>query len=182
MVNLSINWIEWKKVVGFLVVSTWVFSSQAGQINATSGPYRTPLVELYTSEGCSSCPPADKWISKLGETLNDGFHAVPLAFHVDYWNRLGWPDPYSDPKFTERQQELARNNKQRSIYTPEFLVSGRETRGTTAVVRDIQSANQQLAEVMITFGVMPTNRARQIAADLIIGGANVGDELYLAVF
>ena len=158
-----------------------VHSVSAGQVTATSGPFRTPIVELYTSEGCSSCPPADQWISKLGQTISDDFHAVPLAFHVDYWNQLGWPDPFSDSRYTERQRELAINNRQRSIYTPEFLVSGKEARGTTAVVTEIQAANTELAKVMITFGVMPL-QGDQLAAELLVDNSVNGAELYLAVF
>ena len=158
-----------------------VHSASAGQVTAARGPFRTPIVELYTSEGCSSCPPADQWISKLGQTISDDFHAVPLAFHVDYWDQLGWRDPFSDSRYTERQQELAINNRQRSIYTPEFLVSGKEARGTTAVVKEIQAANTELAKVMITLGVMPL-QGDQLAAELLVDNSVNGAELYLAVF
>lgn len=169
---------KWWLVLLSLVV---VNSALAQQIKATSGPYRTPVVELYTSEGCSSCPPADEWISKLGRAMSSEFHAVPLAFHVDYWNRLGWPDPYSDSEFTKRQQQHAVNNRQRSIYTPEFLVSGKETRGTSAVVEHIKSANTELAEVLITFGVMPLDSG-DLVAELLVENSVSGAELYLAIF
>ncbi|MGI9291894.1 MAG: DUF1223 domain-containing protein [Gammaproteobacteria bacterium] len=153
----------------------------AGEINITSGAHRTPVVELYTSEGCSSCPPADQWVSKLGDALGGDFHAVPLAFHVDYWNYLGWEDPFSRAEYTTRQRELAANNRQRSIYTPEFAVSGRETRGTSAVVEAIQSANAELAEVMIEMNLMAEGE-REIAATLTINSVSEDAELYLAVY
>ena len=167
-----------------IFTATLIFSTMpvlAGKISASSHSFRSPVVELYTSEGCSSCPPADEWISKLGDTIDADFHAVPLAFHVDYWNRLGWPDPFSNSEFTDRQRELAAINQQRSIYTPEFLVSGDETRGTGAVVRAIQSANAEPATVNISVDVDNVSDS-EIKAELKI--ANMADDavLYLAIF
>ncbi|GAB4185558.1 MAG: DUF1223 domain-containing protein [Wenzhouxiangellaceae bacterium] len=82
------------------------------------------LVELYTSEGCSSCPPADAWLAQVGRHDN----IIALAFHVDYWNALGWHDRFSDQRYSQRQRDIARHNHQRSIYTPEIVVNGREHR------------------------------------------------------
>ena len=154
--------------------------SYAGEVKVTSAPTITPVVELYTSEGCSSCPPADEWVSKLGDTLTSEFHAVPLAFHVDYWNQLGWPDPFSDKAYTDRQREHAIQNRQRSIYTPEFLVSGKETRGTNKVVKAIGSANQELARVMITYGVR--SEGGMLVADMLINNPVEDAPLYLVVY
>ena len=164
-----------------MLLTGLISNVQAEQVLATSGPNRTPIVELYTSEGCSSCPAADQWIAKLGDAIGDEIQAVPLAFHVDYWNRLGWPDPFSDSRFTERQRQLAFNNKQRSIYTPEFLVSGRESRGTTAVVKEIRRANSELAKVMISFGVIK-GIDNNVTAEMLVDSSLDGAELYLAVF
>ncbi len=167
-----------------LVMLGTVGQAMAGQISVTSGPYRVPVVELYTSEGCSSCPPADQWISKLGEAIGQGLDAVPLAFHVDYWNRLGWKDEFSNKAYTERQQLLAGINKQRSIYTPEFLVSGAETRGTTTVVKAIQQANTELAEAVITLSVDAAkgNTGDNLDANLLINCEVDNAELYLAIY
>ena len=154
---------------------------QAEKISATSGTNVTPVVELYTSEGCSSCPPADRWISKLGDSLGDSLQAVPLAFHVDYWNQLGWPDPFSRSAFTDRQRQLAAYNQQRSIYTPEFLVSGLETRGTTAVVDAIRQANTMLAKAMISLDIR-VGAENTLEADALVDCDVPGAALYLAVF
>ena len=167
----------------FLVMLGLVITlpAHSEKFSVASTDFRTPVVELYTSEGCSSCPPADRWIRKLGDLLGDELHAVPLAFHVDYWNYLGWEDPFSDRKFTERQRTLATINRQRSIYTPEFLVSGAETRGTQAVVESIQAANKDKAELHIGIAV-DLVKGDGIIADIDIGG-NPGDAvLYLAVY
>jgi len=87
-----------------------------------SAPQR---VELYTSEGCSSCPPADRWMSSL-EAAND---RILLAFHVDYWDQLGWPDRFADARFSQRQSQLAARAGSRAVYTPEVAVEGGEYRG-----------------------------------------------------
>lgn len=92
-----------------------------------SPSHRVALVELYSSEGCSSCPPADNWLSQWknsGTTQS----IVPLALHVDYWNSLGWTDRFSQHRFTERQQTLTDLAGGHTIYTPEIFVSGRELR------------------------------------------------------
>ena len=121
--------------------------SSEKSITITSHTNIVPVVELYTSEGCSSCPPADEWLSQLGEPLYENFRAVPLAFHVDYWNYLGWKDPYSSEQYTERQKDTAHKNRQRTIYTPQFTVTGRDTRGVHKVLERIRKANQLMADV-----------------------------------
>ena len=91
-----------------------------------SGPTATALVELYTSEGCSSCPPAERWLSALKTDKNLWSQIVPIAFHITYWDDLGWPDPYARTAFTQRQHNYANAWNAHSIYTPEFVYQGRE--------------------------------------------------------
>jgi len=86
------------------------------------------LVELYSSEGCSSCPPADEWMTTLRKDAGLWKTFVPVEFHVDYWNRLGWADPYSKAAFTGRQNEYAAEWNQSNVYTPAFVLNGREWR------------------------------------------------------
>lgn len=114
-------------------------------IEISSGDRQTAVVELYTSEGCSSCPSADRWLSRLIETPSDEVNVLALAFHVDYWDYLGWKDRFSDADYTRRQRHLGANNLQRTIYTPEFFVNGMEARGTNNILDKIQQANQQQA-------------------------------------
>ena len=101
---------------------------QAAQCNVKSGSKRVALLELYTSEGCSSCPPADKWLSDLAEKGIGADKLLPLSLHVDYWNYIGWRDPYSEPQYTQRQREIAQRNSLRSIYTPQLVFNGRDFR------------------------------------------------------
>lgn len=95
---------------------------------ADTGDRSMVLVELYTSEGCDSCPPADALLSKLTQQAAPAGTIVPLAFHVDYWDRLGWKDRYADPRYTERQWVLAGRAGSRLVYTPQFLRNGADWR------------------------------------------------------
>lgn len=94
----------------------------------TSGPEQVPLLELYTSEGCSSCPPADKWISQLTKSEDLWTSVVPIAFHVDYWNYLGWPDRFSHPKYAQRQRRFQQQGYTSGVYTPGVILNGQEWR------------------------------------------------------
>lgn len=102
--------------------------AQAAEVKLESGPARTHLLELYTSEGCSSCPPAEAWLSKLKDEPRLWREIVPIAFHVDYWDRLGWRDPFASKLWTARQYEYSARWKSSSVYTPGFVLDGREWR------------------------------------------------------
>ncbi|WP_161974613.1 DUF1223 domain-containing protein [Piscinibacter terrae] len=92
---------------------------------ASSGNTAATLVELYTSEGCNSCPPADRWLSSLKSRVD----VVPLAFHVDYWDRLGWKDRFGSAAFSQRQGQQLAVNGSRFAYTPQVVVDGADQRG-----------------------------------------------------
>ncbi len=96
-----------------------------------SGETQTALLELYTSEGCSSCPPAEARLGKLRDDPGLWKQFVPVAFHVDYWDNLGWPDRFASPMFTRRQYDYAARWGTGTVYTPAFVQNGRE--GTGAV-------------------------------------------------
>ncbi|WP_343216009.1 DUF1223 domain-containing protein [Collimonas antrihumi] len=118
--------------------------AQAQDYMAQSPAYRVALVELYSSEGCNSCPPADQWLSRLGAQARPD-KVVPLALHVDYWDNLGWKDRFGDHRFTARQQELAAFAKNRVVYTPEIFVGGRELRHWN-MKSDFDAAAGKIAE------------------------------------
>ncbi|MGB5327524.1 MAG: DUF1223 domain-containing protein [Gammaproteobacteria bacterium] len=127
-----------------VLASLFSLSAFAGDpIVVSSGDKQTAVVELYTSEGCSSCPSADRWLSRLIEVPKDELDVLALAFHVDYWDYLGWKDRFSSAAYTSRQRELGANNLQQTIYTPEFFVNGMEARGTSNILDKIRQANQQ---------------------------------------
>ena len=119
-------------------------SAFAQECRVASGPRTTALVELYTSEGCSSCPPADRWLSGLGGAGSPQ-RFVPVAFHVSYWDYIGWKDRYADVRFTERQRTLAAAAGARGVYTPQVLLGGRDFRAwpSERLVRDgIEAINR----------------------------------------
>jgi hypothetical protein len=91
----------------------------------TSAGRQTPLIELYTSEGCSSCPPADHWLSGLATRGGLWTDFVPVAFHVDYWDYIGWKDRFAEPDWSARQRELAAEGGARTVYTPGVFVDGK---------------------------------------------------------
>ncbi len=103
---------------------------------AQSGPKTAALVELYTSEGCSSCPPADQQLSRLHQVLDPTATVVPLALHVGYWDYIGWKDPYAQSAFEQRQSWLVHTNRHDTVYTPQFFVGGAELRSWRGALAD----------------------------------------------
>ncbi|MBI3374530.1 MAG: DUF1223 domain-containing protein [Betaproteobacteria bacterium] len=115
-----------------------------------SGPNTAALVELYTSEGCSSCPPADRQLSRLRQALDPAAEAVPLSLHVGYWDYIGWKDPYAQTAFGERQNWLVHANQRKTVYTPQVFVSGTELRSSQGALRDkVRQLNAQPAAAAI---------------------------------
>jgi hypothetical protein len=114
----------------------------AAECSAKSGATTLPLLELYTSEGCSSCPPADKWLSglKLGPDK-----VVPLTFHVDYWDYIGWKDKFSKSEYSDRQRKTAAFAGAGFVYTPQFVLNGRDFKGLDVPrLNQVTSASQKL--------------------------------------
>ena len=108
-------------------LSTGVLSNQ--EITFSSGEKQTTMIELFTSQGCSSCPPAEQWLNSLKNHEALWSQIIPIAFHVDYWDRLGWPDVYADKAYSARQYRHRQQNHIRSVYTPGLVVNGKEWRG-----------------------------------------------------
>ncbi|NNJ93961.1 MAG: DUF1223 domain-containing protein [Halobacteria archaeon] len=104
---------------------------QAASLVMDSGERQVTLLELYTSQGCSSCPPAERWLNDYVEDDALWQSIVPVAFHVDYWDYIGWKDPYATAANGERQRDYARAGHARTVYTPGFFTNGREWRGWT---------------------------------------------------
>jgi hypothetical protein len=117
----------------FGITTSHLLAEQPGSTSPAttfeSGETHSTLIELFTSEGCSSCPSAEKWLSGLKSNQGLWKKIVPVAFHVDYWDHLGWRDRFAKPEFTSRQQRYAAAWGGDSVYTPGFVVNGKEWRG-----------------------------------------------------
>ena len=143
--------------------------ADAAACRAGSGRTQTAVVELYTSEGCSSCPPADRWLSRL-KTADPG--VVALAFHVDYWDRLGWKDRYASPAYTARQAQQQQSNGARFTYTPQVVVDGRDRTDWPSIAAPLGRSGDARVEAVlardgrrVTASVTPLAGApRQLAA------------------
>lgn len=147
MVNSrSFRWVS-ICLTGILAGASSLASGQS--CTGQSGLAITPVIELYTSEGCSSCPPADRWLSGLKSQPSIAARPVVQAFHVGYWDYIGWVDRFASPAHTERQRQVAKWNRQRSIYTPQAVLNGQDWRGWGSGV-DRVPTDKELAHVSIT--------------------------------
>jgi hypothetical protein len=146
------------------------------------------LIELYTSEGCSSCPPADRWLSGFAnKTAQQPSPVIPLAFHVDYWDSLGWRDRFAAPKFTARQTERVSSNRGTFAYTPQILVNGRDSMAwrQASAPGEISSGGTSAPGADLVLQ-LDTQREGRIAVDLetkVLAASDAGHAVvYLALF
>lgn len=156
-------------------------SSSAGDSNAT-GTRRPVLLELFTSEGCSSCPPADRVLETFDRTQPvAGADLIVLSEHVDYWDRLGWRDPFSSPIFTERQEAYVSQMHHDSAYTPELVVDGQ----TDVVGSDEREARAAIlrAEKHVKAPIHLTGQRDGAAAkiEIQVSAAARGTDVYVAL-
>jgi hypothetical protein len=124
--------------------------SVAATCTAESSNHRVAVLELYTSEGCNSCPPADRWLNSLRDRGFDTRRVIPLAFHVDYWNYIGWSDRFAKPAFSQRQRSVAERNSAAFVYTPQFMFDGRDIRSPWVAGRlseKLQPINSRTAPI-----------------------------------
>lgn len=138
---------RWKTTLLGLFMYTGALAASAQTFN--SGPGQVTLLELYTSQGCSSCPPAERYLNTLTGHDDLWTRLVPLAFHVDYWDYIGWRDPYGAPAHGQRQRALAAAAQARTVYTPGFFNNGREWRGWV-FRRDPQAIDAEPGNLAVT--------------------------------
>lgn len=159
-------------------------ASYAGQAcEVKSGAATAALVELYTSEGCSSCPPADHALGELRRQAGPGAVLVPLALHVSYWNQIGWVDAYAQKSFDARQSQLLEHASHQVVYTPQFFVNGSELRGWDAALpAAIRKANAIPAPLTIALKSTPSGSgALLLDASAAAPDPRLAGALYLAV-
>ena len=141
-----------------------------------SPAHTVALLELYTSEGCSSCPPADRYLSTVAASAVPGpDKLVPLSLHVDYWNNIGWKDRFSSRLYTERQQQLSALASSRTVYTPEVFIAGRELRDwQNGLAERVAKVNAQpaKADLKLTLGAASN---KQLPVTVHASAANASD-------
>jgi hypothetical protein len=160
---------------------------QAMQCRAQSSNTTTALVELYTSEGCDSCPPADRWLSSLGARGYAPDRVVPIALHVDYWDYIGWKDPYAKQAFSARQRKMASLARAAMVYTPQVLLQGRDFRNWSAGAfeQEVAKINASAAKARITLLLdrpAPGTFEVEAAAELLDARLRADTALYLGAY
>jgi hypothetical protein len=123
-----------QKIIAGIFIALWLLLNSASakadeKIILSSTERQTTLMELYVSQGCSSCPPAQDWLNGFVDDPQLWKDIIPVVFHVDYWDGLGWKDPFASREFTHRQRHYKAADRIASIYTPGFVVNGKEWRG-----------------------------------------------------
>jgi hypothetical protein len=165
----------------FLAAVLSAFAARAAAAcSAESGATLVPLIELYTSEGCSSCPPADRWLAGLPPGK-----AVPLALHVDYWDYIGWRDRFADARFSARQREVVRRGGGRVVYTPQVLLDGRDFRGWRdgdAFARALSAAAAKPARARLALAAERTSAGWSVRLDGQVAARKGRALAYLAIY
>jgi hypothetical protein len=164
-----------------------VASVQAAQCGAHSPAATTALVELYTSEGCDSCPPADRWLSSLGPRGFAPDRVVPIALHVDYWDYIGWKDPYARQAHSARQRKMARLARVAMVYTPQVLLQGRDFRhwGSSSFDQAVSKINAQPAKARISLSLDTRRKDAlevEVAAELLEKAPSEQVALFLGAY
>ena len=134
------------------LISLSTQSALATECNTKSGKTIVPLLELYTSEGCSSCPPADQWLSGLKLSADK---LTALAFHVDYWDYIGWKDPFAKTAYSERQRQIAAFGGAGFVYTPQFTFNGKDFRNwnDSRLRQSLASISKEVSHVNLTLNL-----------------------------
>ncbi len=151
-----------------VALSALMLSNAYAACTAASGAKRVTLVELYTSEGCDSCPSADRWIAGLKSRKD----VVPLSFHVDYWDYIGWKDPYAQRAFSDRQHVRAQAQNSRSVYTPQVMFNGQDFtvwRNENATSGSLQKLSALSAPVELSIKAELSANAVKISIETLEG-------------
>ena len=175
-------WLKLIAAAGFALMLSPTL--KAAECSAASGPARVALLELYTSEGCSSCPPADRWVSQLSAQGYTAERVIPLALHVDYWDYIGWRDRFANPAFSARQREMARLGRSTVVYTPQVMINGRDFRNwysSGSFERQIAELKQEPARANIQLKLSRSTLDR-VDTQVTVSGQKDNLVLYLALY
>lgn len=153
-----------KRLVAFALATPFVALAAAPACRVASGDRLTPVIELYTSEGCSSCPPADHWLSSL-----KGKPVVAQAFHVAYWDYIGWKDRFASPAFVSRQKDVAAVNGLNGIYTPQLVRNGHDWRNWRQAGQGIDFTAPARAAITLQSGESANNYEARVTPTATAG-------------
>ena len=169
----------------FLIPALFLFVTSVNadnqRLTAVSPEHRVSLLALYTSEGCSSCPPADKFLSNLQRAGVSNKQLIPLAFHVTYWDYIGWKDPYASPKHDDRQRKTAQFDQARTIYTPQFVLNGSDYRDYDNFSSNVRKVIQQVAKVGLTLNASHAKQQTNVELKTDLSQSDVDDVAYYIV-
>jgi hypothetical protein len=166
----------------FCIAAT--LTAQAHAACSVASPAHTlALTELYTSDGCDSCPPANRWLSALAARGFGSDKVVPLGLHVDYWDYIGWKDIYAQPQFTERQRMLSRLSGSTFVYTPQVVVQGRDFRGWGSAAFDahVKAVNARPARADLRLGLEAAPGKVLITASALVKAPGAKAQLFVAL-
>lgn len=189
--NKSLYWLlhkfylstrQFKNVAFISLIFYCISPTNAETMVFKSGQQRISLLELYTSEGCSSCPPADNVLNNLRQDPRLWNSIVPVAFHVDYWDYLGWQDLYAKPEYTQRQQQHLQQGNISTIYTPGFIIAGKEWRGffSDLPLPDITAANAGILKVTLDeqrLNAVYMEKRQHLNFNIVILGFNLNSQI-----
>ena len=140
-----------------------------------SAPHRVAVLELYTSEGCNSCPPVDRWVSSLPAMGFASDRVIPLAFHVDYWDQLGWPDRLAKAEFSTRQRQQAARQRAGILYTPQLLLNGADFQfGGKHFEAQVGEINRRAAGAELVLRQRPNATALEMELQTRLAPADTG--------
>lgn len=168
----------------FVTAVTTIFSPTVESSSRSEAKAPFAIVELYTSEGCSSCPPADKILSNIHQQARQqGVRIFTLSFHVDYWDYLGWKDPFSQREFSQRQRQYAQKLRASNVYTPQMIVNGVHAFGgyrADVAQKHIKQVLDQPAKVEVSLDAKPkeTNALKILYR---LNGQTSDDVLHIAL-
>lgn len=176
------------KKLDSIIITTLLFlmalNVNANEEYISSGDTKNAVIELYTSEGCSSCPPAEAWLSQTGRLEQyPEAELIPLAFYVDYWDYLGWKDPYAHPDYSMRQKMHQINGGIRSLYTPQLILNAKELRPARTLPTRFAQERSSKASLQLDLRVTTQADSLQVNLKSLPLKANLSndDGLYFAV-
>jgi len=164
-----------------LLVFTSFVNADNEVLTAKSPEHRVSLLELYTSEGCSSCPPADQFLAGLKGAGVTNIQLIPLAFHVTYWDYIGWKDPYASPAHDDRQRKTAQLDQARRIYTPQFVLNGSDYRDYEHFSENIRKVILQIAEIGLTLNASKSNKNTQVELKADLSASDIDEVVFYLV-